>query len=235
MLTGETDCFADIPDPAGIDAARAGAAPGLRDAAGVVPAMAAPSEPSPTRGQAARRRTIALVIGGAGAVGLALTLGLRADLVTPEVLAQIGLWSLAVPASLLIALRPRAGGFPPGVSAVRIGLVSLLGLFIGLALMPVDGAHVPLAPRTVRFCLSFGALAGLPALAGAGIVLRRAFLNAPVLRGTLVGAVCGLAGSVSIHAHCPVVTSSHVLLAHGLPIVVFGALGAIFGAFRGRV
>ena len=87
----------------------------------------------------------------------------------------------------------------------------------------------------MRFCVKHGALAGLPGLVGAAVVLRHAFLNAPVLRGALVGAACGLVGAISIHSHCPVVSASHVLVAHGLPIVVFGALGAIFGAFRGRV
>lgn len=223
MTTGESNPFADIPDP-------------LRDgAARAVPEVAAPEGPSPTRAQASFHRKIALAVGAAGAVGLAVYLGFRADLMLPEVLLQIGLWTLAVPASLALALRPRAGGFPAGVTAVRIGAVSLLGLFIGLALIPVDGVEVPLSPRTVRFCISFGSLAGLPALLCAGIVLRRAFLNAPILRGAFVGAVCGLAGAISIHSHCPVVSSSHILLAHGLPIVVFGALGAVFGAFRGRV
>lgn len=222
MQTGETELFADIPDP-------------VRGEAPPMPQPAAPAELAPTRTEVTLRRRIALAVGGAGAVGLALFLGLRADLFSPEVLLQVGLWTLAVPVGLALALRPRAGGFPAGVTAVRIGAVSLLGLFIALALMPVEGIEVPLRPKTVRFCITFGSLAGLPALVGAGLVLRRAFLNAPVLRGALVGAVCGLAGSVSIHAHCPVVSSSHILLAHGLPILVFGALGAIFGAFRGRV
>ncbi len=223
MMTGDTDRFADIPDPVRSGSAR------------LVPDATAPSEPSPTRADAISRRRIATAIGAAGAIGVAVVLGLRADLLSFEVLLQIGLWTLAVPVSLAIALRPRAGGFPAGVTSVRIGIVSLLGLFIGLGLMPVEGIEVPLTPKTVRFCLSFGALAGLPALLCAAVVLRRTFLNAPVLRGAFVGAVCGLAGAISIHSHCPVVSASHVLLAHGLPILIFGGLGAIFGASRGRV
>lgn len=223
MWTGDTDPFADIPDPLGGGEARP------------VPAPQVPAEPSPTRAGVTARRAAALAIGAAGAIGLALVLGLRADLLAPGVLVQLGLWTLAVPASFAIALRPRAGGFPAGVAAVRIGVVSLAGLFVGLALLPLEGLEVPLTPRTVRFCLSFGALAGLPALIGAAIVLRRSFLNAPALRGAFVGAAIGLAGAISIHAHCPVVSASHVILAHGLPILVFGAFGALFGALRGRV
>lgn len=238
MWTGETDAvldargsgapsgrspFADIPDPLSGREARP------------TPAAEAPAEPSPTRAAVTARRAIAFLAGAAAAIGLALVLGLRDDLAAPGVLAQVALWTLAVPAGLALALRPRAGGFPAGVTAVRVGLFSLAALFVGLAVLPVDGIEVPLRLRTVRFCVTFGALAGLPALIGAAIVLRRSFLNAPALRAAFVGALCGLAGSISIHAHCPVASVSHVLVAHGLPVVVFGAAGALLGALRGRV
>lgn len=223
MTTGDTDLFADIPDPLrGV---------GPRPAAEVKP----PSEPSPTRAVAAARRRIAIAIGAAGVIGALAFLGLRPDLRSAEVILQLSVWTLAVPAGLVVAVRPRAGGFPAGVTEVRAFAVALVGLFVALALLPADGVEVPLSARTVRFCLTFATLAGLPALAGAALVLRRTFLNAPVLRGALVGAVCGLGGTISAHAHCPAVSPSHVIVAHGLPIAVFGALGAIFGAFRGRI
>ncbi len=118
---------------------------------------------------------------------------------------------------------------------VRAGLVVLVAAFVGLAVIPVDGPQVPLRFDTVSVCLSFAVVLALPALVGAALVLRSSFLNAPVLRGAMVGAVCGLAGTAGIHAHCPVVTPSHVLLAHGPPILLFAALGAVIGMRRGRV
>ncbi len=215
--------MSDIPDP-------------VRDAgARAPPNIHVPEADALTREQAAQRRWIALALAAVWIVAFALVLGVRADALHAEVLAQIIAWTLALPLGLALALRPRKGGWPPGVAVQRAGLVALAAIFIGLSLVPVDGRQAPLSFGTVRGCLSLAFLIAAPSLLGATLVLRRAFLNAPALRGAVVGAVCGMAGAAGIHTHCPVVTSSHVLVAHGAPILVFAALGAIFGARRGRV
>jgi hypothetical protein len=222
MTTGEIDRFAEIPDPLRSGPARPPPEP--------VP----PSEPSPTRAERGRRFWIAGVFSVVWVVLFALFLGIRPDLARAEVLGQVAAWTLALPLGLFIALRPRATGWPPGITALRIGLVGLVFVFVGLAVMPVEGTEAPLSFKTVRGCLSLAFVFGLLPLLVAAVVLRGAFLNAPALRGALVGAVCGLAGSAGIHSHCVVVSVSHVLLAHGLPIVIFAALGAFFGIRRGR-
>lgn len=223
MMTGDIDRFADIPDPA------------RREPPRPVPPPVVADEPSPTRAQASRRRKVAFVVGAAGAVGMALALGLRADLFSPAVLLQIGVWTVAAPLCLSLALRPRAGGFPASVRAMRLGAAVLAALFVGLACIPISGLELPLTPKTVRNCFSLGTAGAIPALLAAAFALQRTFLNAPVLRGACVGAVCGLAGAIGIHAHCAVVSPSHVVVAHGLPILVLAGAGAAFGARRGRV
>jgi hypothetical protein len=224
MSTDELDrLFADIPDPVRDGGARS------------PPAMEPPAEAAPTRAESAQRRWIAVALGAVWAVAFVFVLGVRTDVLGGKVLVQIIAWTLALPLGLSLALRPREGGWPAGVAAQRAGLIALLAVFIGLSLIPIEGMEAPLSFRTVRGCASFALLIGLPSLLCATFVLKRSFLNAPALRGAVVGAVCGMAGAVGIHTHCPVVTTSHVLLAHGLPIVVFAALGALFGARRGRV
>ena len=224
MATGEELGFADIPDPAGTAAARPPPPPSV------------PDEASPTRAESGRRRWAAVAI-AAGWIALVLVarLGFRADMWTAPVLVQLGVWVLALPIGLALALRPTRDGWPPRAALVGMGLVALIAAFIGLALLPVSGPEAPLAPRTVAGCLSSALVLALSAALGAALVLRRALLNAPALRGAMVGAVCGLAGATGVHSHCPVVTPSHVLIGHGLPIALFAALGALAGAWRGRV
>jgi hypothetical protein len=222
-MANDIDSFADIPDPFRPSRARPTPPPPPVD------------EPSPTRNESSRRRAVAIAVGAAWVVALTLGLGLRPDLVRVEILAQLAVWTFALPVGLAIALRPGTHGFPPGATALRLGLAGVAASFVGLALLPVTGQEMPISPRSVGVCLSIALTLALPSLVAAVIVLRHAFVNAPVLRGALVGAACGLAGSVGIHSHCPVVTVSHVLLAHGLPVALFAAAGAIFGARAGRV
>lgn len=227
MATGDID-FGDIPDPLHADPQRRAPDP--------PPPPPAPAEPSPTRAEGSRRRLAAIALSVAWIAGFVIViLGVRPDLAQLPVILQLVAWTIALPIGLSVALLPRASGFPPGVVAVRATLVAIVVLFVGLALLPVSGLEADPTVATVGVCLSFALLLALAPLTGAVVVLRSAFINAPILRGALVGAVCGLAGSVGIHAHCPVVTASHVLLAHGLPVAVLAALGALLGVRRGRV
>lgn len=224
MSTDELDrLFAEIPDP-------------LRDGgARSPPPMEPPAEAAPTRAESAQKRWIAAALGAVWVAAFVFVLGVRTDVMHAEVLVQIVAWTLALPLGLSLALRPRRGGWPAGVTAQRLGLLAVAVVFVGLSLLPIEGVEAALSFRTVRGCASFAFLIALPSLLGAMLVLKRSFLNAPALRGAVVGAVCGMAGAIGIHTHCPVVTSSHVVLAHGLPIFVFAGLGALFGARRGRV
>lgn len=193
-----------------------------------------PAGPALTRDQRARRLRAATVLSAAWVIAFAVLLGIRPDAAQPPVAAQIGAWSVAVPFGLLVALRTTASGFPPGVRAVAIGLAVLAALFAGLAQLPADGQKADLSLDTVRGCATMAAVFALPPAVLAALVLRRGLLNAPALRGAMVGAVCGLSGAVGIHTHCQVVSASHVLVAHGLSIAAGALLGALLGARFGR-
>ncbi|MFO0593160.1 MAG: NrsF family protein [Polyangiaceae bacterium] len=214
-----------IPDP--LTDADLGAIP--------VPPPLAITEPSPTRAATSRRRLVVVIASAIWVASIAvLYLGLRSDLHNPPVLLQLGGFTIALPIGLAAALRPRADGLPMRVAAARVVGVAIVLVFVVLALWPVAGMEVPLAPRTVLPCLSFALAMAVAPLAGAAVVLRGAFVSAAGLRGALVGAACGLAGAIGIHAHCPLVTSSHVLIAHGSPVLLLAALGAWIGLRRGR-
>ena len=95
-------------------------------------------------------------------------------------------------------------------------------------------AAVPLTWATAGACFSVTHLLAVGPLVVAGVALQRSFLTNAAWRGALVGAICGLGAAIGIHAHCPVETVSHILVAHGLAIVSGGGLGALLGALRGR-
>lgn len=193
-----------------------------------------PAEPALTRPQHVRRLRIA---GGVSALWLgavALGLGFRPDIDEPATMIQLALWSATVPAGLLAALRTTAGGFPPGVLAARLALAALFLLFAGLALLPSGGPRVELTMATALPCAAKAILFAIPPGCLAAVVLRRGLLNAPALRGALVGAVCGLAGAVGVHLRCDAAGFSHVLIGHGLSIAAGALAGALLGARFGR-
>lgn len=205
------------------------------DLGAIVPPPPAITEASPTRAETSRRRLVVVIASAIWIASIAaLYLGLRSDLANPAVLLQLGGFSIALPVGLAAALRPRADGFPMRVGAARVVGVAIVLVVGVLAMWPVAGTEVPLAPRTVLPCLSFALAMAAAPLAGSAIVLRGAFVSAQGLRGALVGGACGLAGAIGIHAHCPLVTSSHVLIAHGSPVLLLAALGAWIGLRRGR-
>lgn len=222
-MTAPSSQFADIPDPAADVGGR------------VMPDIPMPKASAPTRRQVAVQRALAALLGIGWAVAVAIWVGLRPDLLNAQVLIQLGVWTIAMPLGLSLAIRPKKTGLPMSVAAVRLGLAGLPAMFVALAFLPIHGIEVPLTVASLSWCVPMVLVAGVPSVLGATFVLRHALLNAPGLRGALIGAACGLAGAISIHAHCPIVTASHVVVGHGLPVVVFAIVGAIFGATWGRV
>lgn len=216
---GEPD-FADIPDPA---------APLARRPAPPAPAL---TEPSATRADRRLRGVLALAASAGWIAALLLRVGLRHDLLTGEALVQVGVWALVGATGLIVALRPGQRGLPRAPNVVQTILAVVLVAFatLAVALASPSGA----GGTNDGGCLVSGALMSLVPLAGAALYLRRSFTTAPAWRGATVGAICGLAGAVGIHAHCSLATMGHVLVGHGLPIALGATLGAIWGASRGR-
>jgi hypothetical protein len=216
--------FGSIPDPA--------AGLGVRPPPSPVP----PSDPSPTRAERRRRSLIALGFGVAWVVFLVWRLGLRGNIADGGLLASLALWTLVSGGGLALALRPNARGLPPSLRVVQIILLALAALYVaGVLVRDATAPDVPIHWGNVLGCLSCAHLLAAGPLVVAALMLRRSFLSFPAWRGAVVGAACGFGGAIGIHAHCSVETASHVLVAHGLVIVISAALGAVLGARQGRL
>ena len=68
----------------------------------------------------------------------------------------------------------------------------------------------------------------------AAITLRGAFAAGARWRSALVGAGIGLFAGATMNLHCPNVAPGHMLLGHGLAVVVAAALGALALVLRAR-
>ena len=220
--------FSEIPEPA---------AQGNRP----LPRLRASAVAAPPARATVRKRRLAALAASLAWVGTHLVVyGIRSDLdsLSPVyIVAQVFLpFALAV-VSLMVALAPGALGL-----GMRIGVISALALvgpasFCLIAL----GAPAPyVAPEGagallgILVCFDITvAWAALPLLL-AVLSLRGAFAAGSRLRSALVGAAAGLFAGATMNLHCPNVSSLHVLLGHGLPVILAAVAGALFLAFRAR-
>ena len=215
--------FGTIPDPARGVASRP------------APAPVAPAAPSPTRAQRRRRTLLGVGCAVAWLVFLVARLGVRRSIGDAGVLVSLGLFTLVGGAGLGLALRRDARGLPPGLRVLQVILLGFAA-FYGVLVLVRSAAVPAVALRwgNVGGCLSCAHLLAAGPLVVATLVFRNSFLSFPAWRGAVIGAACGLGGSVGIHAHCDVETASHLLVAHGLVIVVASLVGAGLGALSGR-
>jgi hypothetical protein len=214
--------FKDIPDPAAFLADRP-----------PPPEAEAPPVSSLTRQQLAMRRAIAVIGAFLWVGGNVASWGLRPDLRTPAVSLTLVLWVVLGAAGLMLSLGRRGRGLPTSVRTVQAILIAIPTGF-ALAAVASSSLTEPVPENSLLPCLTHAFKAALLPLAVAALVLQRSFLSTPIHRGAAVGAVCGLAGAIGIHAHCPYLAMSHVLLAHGPPILACALVGALLGAWRGR-
>lgn len=214
------DLFNDIPDPLG--------------AANAPPVPSMEFERSVTRSRRRRRLTIAAAVTGIWSVGFSLILGLRADIKKPVIAGQMIAWAVATVAALWVGSVTRVEGFPPSKRLIGAALLAVSAVFWGLALLQSPGVEAALSLQSIVGCAMTGLVAAAPPSLAFAVVLHRGFLTNSTLHGALVGAACGLLGAVGVHSHCPVVTPSHVAVAHGI-VLVFGAIaGAALGRWLGR-
>lgn len=212
--------LATIPDPLGSGAKRA------------LPPISVPTEPSPTRGERSRLRTILLVAAATWAIAIPLVLGLRPDLTTADAIVRgAGLVALLAIAAFLLRVTP-THGLGPAAPALRAAIVGIPAFYLVLTLLQGSGEPstigVDVACGLVSFAIALGPL-------GVAVVLfRRGFLTTPALRGGATGLLCGLVASATLHLHCPSQNHIHLLLAHGLVLVFAALIGSILGIFGGR-
>jgi hypothetical protein len=219
------ELLGEIPDPV----AKAGSAAPLR----------LPSLPEAATRSVVQSRRVAALVGGLSWLGMHLAVyGIRTDLSGlpfTYLAAQIVLPVLLAVGSLVIALGSGKLGL-----GVKIGLVSTLAIlgptsFCVIAL----GAPVPYVadPGTfVDTVLCFDitvAWVAVPLLCAA-ITLRGAFAAGARWRSALVGAGIGLFAGATMNLHCPNVSPAHMLLGHGLAVVIAAALGGLALALRAK-
>lgn len=221
---GAFEGFDDIPDPA---------ADVLRQP---VPEVAPPAEPSLTRADRRRRGLLGLVVAAAWIAVVLMVQGLRKNIGAAEVVIPLVAWVALAAFALIVSLKPRARGLPPALRAVQIVVAAVPALFIAIALLATRHAErFGTTWHESRNCLVWSSIYAAGPLVIMGLLLQRSFLSAPVWRGAAIGAGTGLVASAAVHAHCISIVSAHVVLAHGFPIAILTAMGALFGALRGRV
>jgi hypothetical protein len=125
---------------------------------------------------------------------------------------------------------------------LRIGLISALALLgpASFCLIAMGAPSPYVVPNGagallgVLVCFDITvAWAAIPLLLAA-LSLRGAFAAGSRLRSTLVGAAAGLFAGGTMNLHCPNVSSLHVLLGHGIPVLIAAVAGALFLTFRAR-
>lgn len=213
-------------------AAQLGSVPDPTATSVVAPPVAPRLPKAATRSEVRGRRLVAL---GASVGWLAAHLavyGVRPDFATlpfPYIAAQILVPLLVSAASLSIALgRGRLG------LGWKVGLVSALAVLgpasfcVIAAGAPVPRALEPAASSLLGTVLCFDitiAWAAVPLLAAA-IVLRGAFAGGALWRSALLGAAIGLFAGATMNLHCPNVAPAHVLVGHGMAVILATLLGA---------
>jgi hypothetical protein len=204
------------------------------------PVQAPPGEPpkppalsqvAPDRAQVRRRRQ--------GALGLSLTwlvchlavFGVRQDLQqlpSPYLAAQVGLPLLLSLASLYVATRP--GRFGLGLDWMAVAALAVFGPLafwvVGVVMPPPHAAAKDLHPWLGALACSDIMLAWMfVPLFAAAIAWRGAFAAAAAWRSALIGAAVGLLSGATINLHCQNTHPFHLVIGHGVPVL----LGALVG------
>lgn len=220
--------FGEIPDP---DAAARPSSSPLR-----VPELGA----SPVRALVRKRRLAALTGSAAWLLTHLAVYGVRSDfrgLPPLYVAAQILLPFLVAVASLFAALSYGKLGL-----GLKIGLISGLAILGPLAFILIAlGAPMPYAPGPgaasvlgILVCFDITVAWTAVPLLCAALALPGAFATGARWRSALVGAAIGLFAGATMNLHCPNVAPLHVVMGHGLPVVVATLLGALVLGYRTR-
>jgi hypothetical protein len=214
--------FADIPDPASF-----GDAP--------LPPIA-PRLPSPTRREVTRRRVLGIASAVLWPMVILVAWGLRprGSVDTGSMGLQSALWSAAIVVAAFAAFSGGKRGLGQDVRRSEILVFGGLLAFALIALFWIparaDTAFGAVGPASLLApCMTLGLFVALPMLLAAGWSLRHAFVRAAGWRGATLGAAAGFGGVFVLTLHCGSPFGGHVLIAHGLPLVVATLAGALAG------
>lgn len=206
-----------------------------RPTSGLPPMPSLPAR-SRTRSEVRRLRWLAGAVGVVWLAALLAQTGLRPDHRELSVLYAYGLPALMYVSGMLLLLltvsRGRSGA-GPRPRWVRLSLLGLPLLFVLSTLWIEVGAHSVIPATAKAAWASHAACGAMTLVLGAVpfgvalLALRYAFPVHAGIRGALVGLCCGLAAAATIHMHCPVTVTTHILLSHGGPLIVLTVLGAL--------
>jgi hypothetical protein len=193
---------------------------------------------SRTRSETRRLRWLAVVVGVVWLGALIGQMGLRPDYRELSALYAFGLPAVMYCSGMLLlglAVSRGRSGAGPRPRWVRLSVLILPLLFVLSTLWIEVGDH-SMIPQSAKAAwsahLACGAMTlmlGAIPFALALLALRYAFPVHAAARGALVGLCCGLAATATIHLHCPVTVTSHILLSHGGPLLALTLLGGLLG------
>jgi hypothetical protein len=195
---------------------------------------------SPARALVRKRRLAALT----GSVAWLLThlavYGIRSDF--------HGLPPLYVAAQILVPFFVAVASLFAALSYGKLGLGLKIGLISGLVILgplafcliafgaPAPYVSGPGAASLLGILVCFDitvAWTAVPLLCAA-LALPGAFATGVRWRSALVGAAVGLFAGAAMNLHCPNVAPLHVLMGHGLPVIVATILCAVVLGYRTR-
>lgn len=206
---------------------------------GQLPPLPSLGARSRTRSEVFRLRALAAVLGLLWLAGLTLQLGLRPDHHELPPFYAYGLPALMYLSGMILlgmAVSRGRSGAGPRPRRTRAAIAGLLALFVLSAFWREVGTHsmiledAKVAWMAHAMCGTTTLLLGVVPFVLAVMALRHAFPVHATARGALVGLCCGLAASASIHLHCPVTETSHILLSHGGPLFALTLIGAFVGS-----
>lgn len=221
--------FGEIGDPFADDA-RAPIRPMDRPAADLAR--------SPTRSRMRALRAIALVLALVYDAAWVVFHERRADL------ASASSWSLvvgiAIPLAaaalgLVAALRPGPRGL--GHPAWKLATLAVGGpivFLLGTLIVAPPGGQDALFWRHAAICMAVTALLALGPMALGLWVFRNAFAAVAGWRTAALGIAAGGLAAATMSLACPITAATHVILGHGLVMVVAALIGALLGPALAR-
>lgn len=221
--------FADVPDPLSATTRARGLA---------LPPDGVERLPGPARSELGRRWSLALGFCGAWLLGQVLAFGLRENWEElPHGYLAALVFTPLLAAGLCLALARAGGrvglGLRPAALSVGAALALALPLALGFGLSP--GVEGKASFRNHAVCVLMVLGWSAPPLVVLSSVVRRSFAAQAGLRSAHLAAAAGLFAATLANLHCAMVESSHVALAHGLPVTALAVLGALFVAPRARI
>jgi hypothetical protein len=221
--------LADIGDPF-VEDARAPMRPLYRSGARMAH--------SPTRSRVRALRTIALALALAYDAAWLVFHERRPDLTSaaPSALALgIAIPLTAAAFGLLAALRPGPRGL--GAPVARIAALALGGpvLFALATLLvaPLEGGD-PLFWRHAATCMAVTGLLALGPLALGLWAFRNSFAASAGWRTAAIGVAAGGLSAATMSLACPYTAATHLIVGHGLVMIVAALLGALLAPVLAR-